>query len=111
MLQARLQLRLFRVRDRSTAARGRYERLAVPPCAVAPDEFSSAARSLCSIVEVIAAMFADLSERIADVCYGNTGLYLSDTCAWLQAWDNNAAYDQCLDDHYGCQQDQYFPQP
>jgi hypothetical protein len=97
-----LQLQLLKRRDKS-AARGRYERLAVP--LDTPNEFARTANFLCSAAQGIADICADLNERLADVLHGHTGL------DWLQLWDNNAGYDQCLDDHCSPQQDQYFPQP
>jgi hypothetical protein len=40
----------------------------------------------------------------------SAGLYLADTLAWLQLWEDNAAHEQ-LDDSFSSKQDRYFPQP
>jgi hypothetical protein len=41
----------------------------------------------------------------------SAGLYLADTLAWLQLWEDNAAHEQWLDDSFSSKQDRYFPQP
>jgi hypothetical protein len=41
----------------------------------------------------------------------SAGLYLADTLAWLQLWEDNAAHEQWLDDSFSSKQDRYSPQP
>ncbi|MGE4046480.1 MAG: hypothetical protein AB7F35_16600 [Acetobacteraceae bacterium] len=55
--------------------------------------------------------FADAAEDAAACAHADAGLYLADTCAWLQAWQHNADEAQWHGDDFSATQDQYFPQP
>jgi hypothetical protein len=72
-------------------ARGRYEQLA--PRGYELNEYATAGNLLCSAVQGIADIFADLNERLADVIYGRPGTYLNDPVDWLHLWDTSAGYD------------------
>jgi hypothetical protein len=41
----------------------------------------------------------------------SAGLYLADTLAWLQLWEDNATHEQWLDDSFSYKQTLDFPQP
>jgi hypothetical protein len=75
------------------AARGRYARLRGAKASTLRHGFTNAA--------------ADTAAQ----AQADTGLYLADTCAWLQAWENNTDYAQMHDSGFDAIQDQYFPQP
>ena len=84
-----------RALPRRIAARGRY----------------AALRSTKAVVPALRHSFTDAADDAATQIYADTGLYLADTCAWLQAWENNADYVQIHDVQFSAIQDQYFPQP
>ena len=43
--------------------------------------------------------------------YARTGMYLSDTLAWLNLWQGNAQNEQWFDSDLSAKQDHDFPQP